>query len=224
MAETTGQVISHYRILGKLGEGGMGVVYRAMDTRLDRTVALKLLPDAAVGDPERKWRFVREAKAASALNHPNIVTIYDIDRAPLGEGEPVDFIAMECVEGETLDHALAARRLTIEEALGYATQIAGALAAAHAAGIVHRDVKPANVMITPAGQVKMLDFGLAKLLEVRAPGSEAGSAPDSLAATITGATAAAGTRQGTVLGTLAYMSKSSTRCSRASALSRETRT
>jgi eukaryotic-like serine/threonine-protein kinase len=206
MAETTGQVISHYRILGKLGEGGMGVVYRAVDTRLDRPVALKLLPAAAVGDPERRWRFVREAKAASALNHPNIVTIYDIDRAPLGEGEPVDFIAMECVEGETLDRALAARRLTIAEALGYATQTAGALAAAHTAGIVHRDIKPANVMITPAGQVKVLDFGLAKLLEVRGAGSVAGSSPDSLAATITGATAAPGTLQGAVLGTLAYMS------------------
>ena len=206
MAETTGQVISRYRILGKLGEGGMGVVYRAVDTRLDRQVALKLLPAEAVEDPERKWRFIREAKAASALNHPNIVTIYDIDSAPLGEGEPVDFIAMECVEGTTLDRVLGERRLTVDEALGFATQIAGALAAAHSAGIVHRDVKPANVMITPAGQVKILDFGLAKLLEVRGPGSSADPSPDSLAATITGATAAPGTRQGTVLGTLAYMS------------------
>ena len=99
----TEQTISHYRILGKLGEGGMGVVYRAIDTRLERTVALKILPHDAVSDPERRWRFEREAKAASALNHPNIVTIYDIDRAPLDGGEPVDFIAMECVEGETLD-------------------------------------------------------------------------------------------------------------------------
>ncbi len=206
MADSTGQVISHYRILGKLGEGGMGVVYRALDTRLDRQVALKVLPDAVVNDPERKWRFVREAKAASALNHPNIVTIYDIDQAPLGKGAAVDFIAMEYVEGTTLDRVLVQRRLTVEEALGFATQIAGALAAAHAAGIVHRDVKPANVMITPTGQVKMLDFGLAKLFEVRGPGSEAVSSPDSLAATITGATAAPGTRQGTVLGTLAYMS------------------
>ena len=185
MAETTGQVISRYRIVGKLGEGGMGVVYRAVDTRLDRQVALKLLPAEAVEDPERKWRFIREAKAASALNHPNIVTIYDIDSAPLGEGEPVDFIAMECVEGTTLDRVLGERRLTVDEALGFATQIAGALAAAHSAGIVHRDVKPANVMITPAGQVKILDFGLAKLLEVRGPGSSADPSPDSLAATIT---------------------------------------
>ena len=184
----------------------MGVVYRAFDTHLDRTVAIKLLRPEAVGDPERKWRFVREAKAASALNHPNIVTIYDIDSAPLAEGEPVDFIAMECVEGSTLDRLLAQRRLTVEEALGWGTQIAGALAAAHAVGIVHRDVKPANVMITPEGRVKMLDFGLAKLLEARGPESGADSSSDSLAATITGATAAPGTRQGAVLGTLAYMS------------------
>jgi len=196
--------ISHYRILGKLGEGGMGVVYRALDTRLERTVALKLLPREAVGDPERRWRFEREAKAASALNHPNIVTIYDIDRAPFGGGDPVDFIAMECVEGETLDRVLAGRRLTIEEALAFASQMAGALAAAHAAGIVHRDVKPGNVIITPSGQVKMLDFGLAKLLD---PGTAASAtSTDSLAGTITAATAAPGTRQGAVLGTLAYMS------------------
>src|SRR5215475_2255025 len=152
------ETISHYRILGKLGEGGMGVVYRAIDTRLERTVALKLLPREAVGDPERRWRFEREAKAASALNHPNIVTIYDIDRAPFGSGEPVDFIAMECVEGETLDCLLASRRLSVEEALGYATQMAGALAAAHAAGIVHRDIKPGNVIVSKSGQVKVLDF------------------------------------------------------------------
>jgi formylglycine-generating enzyme required for sulfatase activity/tRNA A-37 threonylcarbamoyl transferase component Bud32/dienelactone hydrolase len=200
----TEQTISHYRILGKLGEGGMGVVYRALDTRLERPVALKLLPREAVGDPERRWRFEREAKAASALNHPNIVTIYDIGRAPFGEGEPVDFIAMECVEGETLDRVLAARRLTIEEALAYGAQMAAALAAAHAAGIIHRDVKPGNVIVTPTGQVKMLDFGLAKLLDTSA--ATPASSTDSLAATITAATAAPGTLQGTVLGTLAYMS------------------
>ena len=200
----TEQTISHYRILGKLGEGGMGVVYRALDTRLERPVALKLLPRQAVGDPERKWRFVREAKAASALNHPNIVTIYDIDSAPFEDGEPVDFIAMECVDGEPLDRVLAQRRLSIDEALGYAAQISAALAAAHAAGIIHRDVKPGNVIVTPSGQVKMLDFGLAKLLD---PGKAASAtSSDSLAATITAATASPGTRQGAVLGTLAYMS------------------
>jgi eukaryotic-like serine/threonine-protein kinase len=202
----TEQSLSHSKILGKLGEGGMGVVYRARDTRLERTVALKILPREAVGDPERRWRFEREAKAASALNHPNIVTIYDIDRAPLGDGEPVDFIAMECVEGETLDHVLAGRRLTVEESVDYATQIATALAAAHAAGIIHRDIKPGNVMVTSSGLVKVLDFGLAKLLETRPAGSGAPPSTDSLAATITGAAAAPGTRQGAVLGTLAYMS------------------
>ena len=201
----TPETISHYRIIGKLGEGGMGIVYRALDTRLERTVALKILPREAVGDPERRWRFEREAKAASALNHPNIVTIYDIDRAPLGDGEPVDFIAMECVEGETLDRILSQRRLNIEEALDYAAQMSGALAAAHAAGIVHRDVKPGNVIVSRSGQVKVLDFGLAKLLD---PAGAAASttSTDSLAATITAATAAPGTKQGAVLGTLAYMS------------------
>jgi dienelactone hydrolase len=199
-----GKALSHYKILEKLGEGGMGVVYRALDTRLDRAVAIKVLPTAAVGDAERKWRFIREAKSASALNHPNIVTIYEIDRAPLGEGEPVDFIAMECVEGEPLDRVLARRRLTVEEAVACATQMAGALAAAHAAGIIHRDVKPANVMVTPSGQAKVLDFGLAKLLDKSA--AVAGAPTDSLAATITTATDAPGTRQGAVLGTLAYMS------------------
>src|SRR6266498_2862737 len=127
----TEQTISHYRILGKLGEGGMGVVYRAVDTRLDRQVALKLLPSEAVGDPERKWRFVREAKAASALNHPNIVTIYDIDRAFSDGGEGVDFIAMECVDGESLARRIEAGRLKLEDALDYALQVASALAAAH---------------------------------------------------------------------------------------------
>src|SRR5262249_44627750 len=163
-ASMADETISHYRILGKLGEGGMGVVYRALDTRLERTVALKLLPREAVGDPERRWRFEREAKAASALNHPNIVTIYDIDRAPFGDGEPVDFIAMECVEGETLDKILAGRQLTVEEALGYATQMAAALAAAHAAGIVHRDIKPGDVIVAPPGPVKVLDLRPAKIL------------------------------------------------------------
>ncbi|HEV8118913.1 MAG TPA: bifunctional serine/threonine-protein kinase/formylglycine-generating enzyme family protein, partial [Thermoanaerobaculia bacterium] len=199
------ETISHYRILGKLGEGGMGVVYRALDTRLERTVALKLLPRDAVADPERRWRFEREAKAASSLNHPNIVTIYDIDRAPFGDGEPVDFIAMECVEGEPLDRILSQRRLTVEQALDYAVQMASALAAAHAAGIVHRDIKPGNVIVSHSGQVKVLDFGLAKLLDP-AGAVASPTSTDSLAGTITAATAAPGTKQGAVLGTLAYMS------------------
>ena len=199
----TDRTISHYRIEEKLGEGGMGVVYRAFDSHLDRTVAIKLLPPHAADDSERRWRFIREAKAASALNHPNIVTIYDIDRAPMGDGPPVDFIAMECVQGETLDRVLAGRRLTTEEAIAYGTQMAAALAAAHAAGIVHRDVKPGNAIVTSSGHVKMLDFGLAKLVE---PGGGQASPTDSLAGTITAATAAPGTREGAILGTLAYMS------------------
>src|SRR5207245_10783055 len=182
----TDQTLSHYKILGKLGEGGMGVVYRALDTRLERPVALKILPREAVADPERRWRFEREAKAASALNHPNIVTIYDIDRAPFGDGEPVDFIAMECVEGEPLDRVIAGRRLTVEEALDYGAQMSSALAAAHAAGIVHRDVKPGNAIVTPAARVQMLDFGLAKLMDTNPPASAAST--DSLAATIDAAT------------------------------------
>ena len=126
----TGRTLSHYKILEKIGEGGMGIVYRAVDTHLDRHVAVKVLPPRAVGDPERKWRFVREAKAASALNHPNIVTIYDIDRAFSDGGEGVDFIAMECVDGESLARRIEAGRLKLEDALDYALQVASALAAA----------------------------------------------------------------------------------------------
>ncbi|HEU5250461.1 MAG TPA: protein kinase [Thermoanaerobaculia bacterium] len=195
-----GRTVSHYRILEKLGQGGMGVVYRAVDTRLERPVAMKFLPPEAVADPERKGRFIREAKAASALNHPNIVTIYDIDSA-----DGLDFIAMERVDGEPLDRRIGSRGLPIDDALRYAAEAADALAAAHEAGIVHRDVKPANVMITHSGRVKVLDFGLAKLLEPTADGSTA----DSRLATATGtppATAATKyTREGTVIGTLAYM-------------------
>ncbi len=191
----TSQTISHYKILEKLGEGGMGVVYHALDTHLDRTVAIKLLRPEAVGDPEHKWRFVREAKAASALNHPNIVTIHDIDRA-----DGVDFIAMEWVDGQSLDHRIGGHGLPVEEALSYALQTADALAAAHSAGIVHRDIKPANIMVTSAGRIKVLDFGLAKLIE--RGGAEEGAA-DSLSPTVTGEPR---TRGGVILGTLAYMS------------------
>ncbi|MEX1246423.1 MAG: protein kinase [Thermoanaerobaculia bacterium] len=190
-----GQTLSHYEIQAKLGEGGMGVVYRARDTRLDRVVAIKVLRPETVGDPERKWRFVREAKAASALNHPNIVTIHDIDTA-----DGVDFIAMEWVDGQSLDRRIGGRGLPVEEALSYAFQTADALAAAHEAGIVHRDIKPANIMVTPAGRIKVLDFGLAKLVE--RGGAEEGAA-DSLSPTVTGEPR---TRGGVILGTLAYMS------------------
>src|ERR1041385_7845067 len=155
-----GSTLAHYRIDTKLGEGGMGVVYRARDTRLDRTVAIKVLPRQVVADPERKRRFVQEARAASALNHPNIVTIYDISS---DNGQ--DFIAMEYVSGKTLDQIIPRKGLRLSEALRYAIQMADALAKAHGAGIVHRDLKPANIMVTAQGAVKVLDFGLAKLIE-----------------------------------------------------------
>jgi serine/threonine protein kinase len=153
-----GQTLGHYRIEAKLGEGGMGVVYKARDTHLDRFVAIKVLPPEKVADPERKRRFVQEAKAASALNHPNIITVHDISQA-----DGVTFIAMQCVEGKALDQLIGRKGLRLNDALRYAAQIAGALAKAHAAGIVHRDLKPSNIMVTCDGLVKVLDFGLAKL-------------------------------------------------------------
>jgi serine/threonine protein kinase len=137
----TGQAVSHYKILEKLGEGGMGVVYRAADTHLDRTVALKVLPAAAMANPDRKRRFIQEAKTASSLNHSNIVTIYDIDQV-----DGVDFIAMEFVAGRQLDQAIGPHGMRLGEALAIGAQIADALSAAHAAGIVHRDIKPSNIV------------------------------------------------------------------------------
>src|SRR4249919_3400886 len=145
-----GRRLGHFEITGAIGAGGMGVVYKATDLKLQRTVALKLLPAELAADRDRRSRFEREARAASALNHPNIVTVHEIDSA-----DGVDFIAMELVEGETLD-ALIERGLAVERALGYAAQVGEALAAAHAAGIVHRDLKPRNVIVKPAGQVKVL--------------------------------------------------------------------
>jgi serine/threonine protein kinase len=155
-----GTTISHYSILEKLGEGGMGVVYKARDTHLGGFVAIKVLPPEKVGDAERKQRFVQEAKAASSLNHPNIVTIYDIEQV-----EHVDFIAMECVSGNTLDRLIPRHGMRLNEALKYAVQIADALARAHSIGIVHRDLKPGNIMVNEHGLAKILDFGLAKLTE-----------------------------------------------------------
>ncbi len=178
--------LSHYRIDSELGRGGMGVVYRATDTRLGRAVAIKMLKAEATSDADRIRRFVQEARSASALNHPNIVTIYDIE-----EAEGSTFIAMELVEGKPLDRVLADGQLTIAKALDLGGQIASALEAAHAGGIVHRDIKPANIIVTPDGRVKVLDFGLAKLFE-RAPAQE----------TMT----AYATRPGLVMGTPAYMS------------------
>jgi len=142
-----GRTIAHYQILDKIGEGGMGVVYRARDTHLDRLVALKLLPPDKVRDSERKLRFVREAKAASALNHPNIITIHDIDT----EGEFL-FIVMEFVAGKTLIQVIPRKGLRLGEALGIAIQTADALARAHSEGIVHRDLKPSNIMVDEHGQ------------------------------------------------------------------------
>src|SRR5437660_3849664 len=158
-----GKSIAHYLVVERLGQGGMGVVYKARDTHLDRSVALKVLPPDRVADPERKRRFALEAKAASALNHPNIVHIYDIANA-----DGIDYIAMELVEGKTLGDAIGRLGLRTDQVLKYGLQIADALAKSHAAGIIHRDLKPNNIMVTDAGLVKVLDFGLAKLTEVSA--------------------------------------------------------
>ncbi len=189
-----GKTLGHYQITEKLGEGGMGVVYKAHDTHLDRIVAIKVLPPERIADPERKRRFIQEAKAASALNHPNIVTIHDIDQA-----EGVDFIAMEHVAGKTLDRLIGRKGLRLSEALGYAAQIADALAKAHSAGIVHRDLKPTNIMVNEDGVVKVLDFGLAKLTE-QVEG-------DQFASTVTvDAEGRPITEEGVIVGTVAYMS------------------
>jgi eukaryotic-like serine/threonine-protein kinase len=184
-----GETLDRYTIESKLGEGGMGVVYKARDTHLDRVVAIKVLPRDKVSDPDRKQRFVKEAKAASALNHPGIITVHDI-RSDAG----IDFIVMEYADGRTVDRIIPPRGLGITRALRYGVQIADALAKAHEAGIIHRDLKPSNVIVTDDDRVKILDFGLAKLLDSAEGASEARTRTTPV------------TDAGLIVGTTAYMS------------------
>ena len=192
-AISTGQTIGHYRIIAPIGKGGMGEVYLASDTKLDRKVALKLLPAEFTDHKERLRRFIQEARAASSLNHPNIITIHEI-----GEANGAHFIATEFIDGQTLRHLLAHTRMEFSAIVDLSIQTAGALEAAHAAGIIHRDIKPENIMLRPDGYVKVLDFGLAKLTEKSNQSKTAGSELDTMVK--------ADTRPGTVMGTVNYMS------------------